>query len=114
MENIDDLVLREKISKYEQTRKRVEKCHRQHSISDKEIIEYLADEIEQYRNKIKQQTRIIDNLSKLTSNEQKIKNIETERNTYHCAIDKGTGKDFSVIRWYEDGVLIKEEIKPCE
>lgn len=37
--------------------------------------------------------------------------INTERNTFCCSIDGGIGKDYTVIRWYEDGKLIKEVIK---
>lgn len=103
MEYIDDAVLRVRTNKYEQTRERIERYSGKHSISDKEIIEYLADEIEQYRNKIRQ----------LQESIEKKKNIDTEISTYHCNVNGGTGEDFNVIRWYEDGVLIKEEIKPC-
>ncbi len=47
MNNIDDLVLiRKTTNKYEQTRKRVTQDSRYRNCSDKEIIEYLADEIE--------------------------------------------------------------------
>ena len=60
MNNIDDLVLiRKTTNKYEQTRKRVTQDSRYRNCSDKEIIEYLADEIEQYRDRIKNQQRII-------------------------------------------------------
>ena len=61
---VDDLVLREEISKYEQIRKRVTQYSGYRNCSDKEIIEYLADEIEQYRDRIKNQQRIIDELNK--------------------------------------------------
>lgn len=39
--------------KYKQTKRRVTNCCNNRDISDKEIIEYLAEEIEQYRDKIK-------------------------------------------------------------
>ena len=61
----DDLVLREEISKYEQTRQRMIVKYDNVYISDKQIIEVLAKEIKQYQDRIKQQERIIDNLSKL-------------------------------------------------
>ncbi len=40
-------------SRYEDTRKRLTRFNNHFSMSDKEIIEYLAKEIEQYRDKIK-------------------------------------------------------------
>ncbi len=64
MNNVDDFLLRETTNKYEQTRKRVTQYSRYRNCSDKEIIEYLADEIEQYKDRIKNQQRIIDELSK--------------------------------------------------
>lgn len=95
---------------YEKTRRRVSKFKNQFNISDKEIIESLAEEIEQYRKKIENKDRIIKGLEELNRK----RNIETERYIYHCGVDGGTGKDFTVIRWYEDGVLTIEEIKPCQ
>lgn len=88
------------IKRYEETRKRVTKFCNNRNMSDKEIIEFLYDEIEQYRERIRQH--------------QELKDINTERNVFHCGIDGGMGNDFTVTRWYEDGVLIKEEIKPCQ
>ena len=95
-------------NKYEQTRKRATDYYNCKNISDKEIIEFLAEEIDEYRDRIENLDRIIKNSERLN------RNIETERNTYHCGIDGGTGKDFTVVRYYEDGVLVKEEIKPCQ
>lgn len=56
---VDDLVFRETVSKYEQTRRRVTRFNNNFSMSDKEIIEYLAEEIEQYRNRIECQNKTI-------------------------------------------------------
>lgn len=95
-----------KQDKYGETRRRVSRFKGKYNISDKEIIEYLAEEIEQYRNTIEKQRRIIDKLNKS-------KAINTEKYTYHCGVDVGTGKHFTVIKWYEDGILVKEEIEPC-
>lgn len=50
--------------RYKEIRNRIKKCRNNNDISDREIIEYLAEEIEQYRNRIKEQNRIIDKLSK--------------------------------------------------
>lgn len=59
---IDDLVLRKKNSKYEETRKRISRFRNMFSISDKEIIESLSDEIEQYRDRIRKQEEYINQL----------------------------------------------------
>ena len=73
MNNVDDLVLKENVSKYEQTRKRLSNVDLKYrTCSDKEIIEYLAEEIEQYRNRIDNQKKIIDYLSKLKENKKEI------------------------------------------
>lgn len=86
---------------YEATRRRLTNHKTNKNISDKEIIELLAEEIEQYR-------RRIENLEKIN----KEKEIITDKNIFHCGVDGGTGKDFEVIKWFKNGVIIKEEIKP--
>ena len=87
---------------YEETRRRIERNKNDHNISDREIIEELANEIEQYRNKI----TILESEIKMQSMD-----IDVERNTSNCASDYGI-EEYTVERWYEDGLLIKEEIKP--
>lgn len=82
---------------YKRTRARISRLYNSCDISDKEIIESLVEEIEQYRNRIENLERI-----------NKEKDIITERNTFHC----GTGKDYEVVKWFEEGTLIKEEIRP--
>ena len=113
------------MDKYEQTRKRITQFYNNKSMSDKEIIEYLVDEIEQYREKIKkyiekelkgikEEIKTYNKTQKEEIDELKrVGEITSESNIYHCGVDDGTGKDFFVTRWYEDGVLIKEEIRPC-
>lgn len=91
----------QEIDRYKRTRARISRFYNSKDISDKEIIELLAEEIEQYRNRIENLERI-----------NKEKEIITERNTFRCAEDDGTGKDYEVVKWYDDGVLIKEEIRP--
>lgn len=91
-----------KQSRYEETRRRITRFRNGYNISDREIIEYLAEEIEQNRERIRKLTEMT---------EQRNKEIYSERNTYSCGIDGGN-EDYTVTRWYEDGVLIKEEIKP--
>lgn len=72
---IDDLVLREKANKYEETKRRITSISNKYRmISDKEIIEYLAEEIEQYRNRIKHLTETIENKEK----EIEATNLETD------------------------------------
>lgn len=62
MNNIDDGVLREYISKYDQTRKRLSHIDSKYkTCSDKEIIEYLVDEIEQYRSRIHFLSKLMQN-----------------------------------------------------
>lgn len=51
-----------KKNKYEETRRRFSKFKNGFEISDREIIERLVEEIEQYRKRIKEQNEIIDNL----------------------------------------------------
>lgn len=84
------------IQRYEETRKRVTRFCGNRNMSDKEIIEFLSDEIEQYRERIRQY--------------KESKDINTERNTFHCGIDGGIGKDYTVTSFYADGELIKEVI----
>lgn len=89
-------------SKYEETRRRISRYINNSELADREIIEYLAEEIEQYRNKI----TILESEIKKQSMD-----IDVERDTFNCASDYGI-EEYTVERWYEDGLLIKEEIKP--
>ena len=89
-------------SKYEETRRRISRYINNSELADREIIEYLAEEIEQYRNKI----TILESEIKKQSMD-----IDVERDTLNCASDYGI-EEYTVERWYEDGLLIKEEIKP--
>ena len=52
------------LDRYQETKRRMFVKYTNAYMSDKEIIEYLAEEIEQYRNRIDNQKRIIDYLSK--------------------------------------------------
>lgn len=52
---IDDLVLRKRQDRYEKTRRRVASFYNNKNISDREIIEHLTKEIEQYRDEIRKQ-----------------------------------------------------------
>lgn len=96
------------INKYNETRRRVTDFKHDKAMSDKEIIEFLYDEIEQYRNRIENLDRIIKELKGLN----RTKEVDTERYSYNCGVT-GTSKEFTVVRWYEDGLLTREEIKPC-
>ena len=88
---------------YEETRKRISRHIGKNSLSDKEIIEFLSEEIKSYRRSIENKDRIIKELSNRTI-ESKEELLET------CSIDQV--EECIVTRWYEDGVLMKEEIKP--
>lgn len=65
--------MQNKINLYEETKKRVIRCKHNRNISDKEIIEELAIEIQQYRKRIESLNNAIDELLE----EQK----ETEEDT---------------------------------
>lgn len=62
MESKINLGLKEEQGKYEQTRLRVIRHYNNRNMSDKEIIELLAEEIEQYRERIQQQEEYIKQL----------------------------------------------------
>lgn len=92
-------------NRYANTRKRLIRFAHNEYISDKEIIEYLAEEIEQYRERIRKQE---DTIKELNKNKESIDVIDY---IFHCGIN-GEQKKYSVREYYEDGKLIKEEIEP--
>lgn len=89
---------------YEETRKRVSRHIGKNSLSDKEIIEFLSEEIKSYRRSIENKDRIINGLTKLTNKDIESKEELLETYDEQCV----------VTRWYEDGMLMKEEIKPLK
>lgn len=103
--------IKQEQSKYKQTRKRVTNFYNNRDMSDKEIIESLYDEIEQYRYRIRKQEQYI---KRLQDKQIKSKEVYSERNIYSCGVDTGEAKDYVVTRWYEDGILTKEEIEPVK
>ena len=80
-------------SKYEETRRRLSRYKNSFELDDREIIEYLVEEIEQYREKIKQ----------LEYDSKKIKAI------YHAEIYECTDGTTEVI--YE---CDKDKCKECD
>lgn len=103
-----DINLIIKQNKYEETRRRISRFKNAFSISDKEIIEYLAEEIEQYRNRIKNQDKIINELSK--------KKIQSEEETLKVADNELLSEDIIEIittTQYADGkpIISKMEYK---
>ena len=86
---------------YEFTRKRVTTFCNNRNMSDKEIIEALSKEIEQYRNRIRM----------LEGNTYRV--VETECKRFKCGVDYGD-TEYEVIKYYIGGELIKEEIKPVK
>nr|DAM85261.1 MAG TPA: protein of unknown function (DUF5320) [Caudoviricetes sp.] len=108
---------------YIETKRRLSRCFDIKNMSDKEIIEVLDNEIKQYRERIEQLQEQVKELYNreiksetitldTTEEEYRKKIIDAECSTYRCAMDYGM-EEHTVIRWYEDGVLIKEEIKPA-
>lgn len=83
------------INDYEYTRKRVTRFYNNNNMSDKEIIEALSKEIEQYRNKIRM----------LEGNTYKY--IETDSKRFSYGADYGN-TEYVVTKLYENGKLIKE------
>ena len=106
MESRINLVLKEKQSKYEQTRRRVANYHNNRNISDKEIIESLANEIEQYRERIQKQEEYIKKLQD--------KQIESEVVELNTTEDETVDKDIIEIisiTQYADGKPIQSKIE---
>lgn len=87
---------------YEETRRRLTFFNTNYNnISDREIIENLAKEIEQYRNRIEQQNKIIKQLS-----EQTIKSKEEILDTTDELIDDDIAEIITETE-YADGKPIK-------
>jgi hypothetical protein len=93
-------------NRYKKTRRRITKFRNEFDMCDREIIEYLAEEIEQYRDRIKEQNRIIDELSKIT--------IQSEEVTLDTIEDEVMDKDIIEIistTQYADGKLIQSKME---
>lgn len=94
-----------KQNEYEKTRRRVSRFKNQFNISDKEIIEYLAEEIEYYRNKIGKQEEYIKELQNKTTvldlrdNKTELQEIEE--------IEDNDIKEIETINTFADGKLIQ-------
>lgn len=56
-------------SRYEKAKRRFINCKHNKMASDKELIEFLEEEIEQYRDRIESQSRIIKDLNGLNNKE---------------------------------------------
>lgn len=110
------IIGKEEKSKYDETRKRLSNVsNRYRTCSDKEIIEYLSEEIEEYRERIKEQNRIIDELHNKTIQGGQVLLDTTEEivdddivcikiNTYYA-----DGKPIEVVKKYE----YKQEGSTC-
>ena len=93
-------------NRYKETRRRITRFRNVFDMSDREIIEYLAEEIEQYRDRIKEQNRIIDELSKIT--------IQSEEVTLDTIEDELVDKDIIEIistTQYVDGKPIQSKMQ---
>ena len=97
--------IEEKKSKYYDTRKRISIFKNVFEISDREIIEKLADEIEQYRKRIQEQNNMIDELSKKT-----IHSEECILDTADELIDQDIVEIISTTQ-YGDGKPIQSKIE---
>ena len=106
MESRINLVLKEKQSKYEQTRRRVTNYHNNRNISDKEIIESLANEIEQYRERIQKQEEYIKQLQDKQIESKVVEWDTTEDET----VDKDIIEIISITQ-YADGKPIQSKIE---
>lgn len=102
---IGDLVLRQKTSKYEQTKIRVTRHYNNRNMSDKEIIELLADEIEEYRNRIRNQEEYIKKLQ-----DKQIQSEVVELDTTDEIIDDNI-KEMITTNISADGKVIQTIIK---
>lgn len=69
-----------KINYYEETRRRITRFTNKHNISDREIIEELAKEINQYRERITKQKEYINKLNNKTIQNETIETYTTEDN----------------------------------
>ena len=85
------------INDYEYTRKRVTKFYNNKNMSDREIIEVLSKEIEQYRERIKQLTRIVDN--------RHVLNMQGQTSSV-----TGSVVDYITETFYNDSKVVKEII----
>lgn len=101
MESRMDLVLKQEQSKYEQTRIRVARHHNNRNMSDKEIIELLADEVEEYRNRIKEQEEYIKHLK-----EKQIQSEVVELDTTDEIIDNNI-KEITTTNFFVSGRLMQ-------
>lgn len=93
-------------NRYKKTRRRITKFRNVFDMCDRDIIEYLAEEIEQYRDRIKEQNRIIDELSKIT--------IQSEEVTLDTIEDEVMDKDIIEIistTQYADGKPIQSKME---
>lgn len=82
-------------NRYEQTRRRITKFRHKQDMSDKEIIGYLAEEIQQYRKRIRKQEDYIRELN----NKQTVSSSDTREDT--------DIEEIETINKFADGRLIQ-------
>lgn len=92
-------------SKYEQTRIRVIRHYNNRNMSDKEIIELLADEIEEYRNRIRNQEEYIMQLQG-----RQIQGKVVELDTTEETVDKDIIEIISITQ-YADGKPMQSKME---
>ena len=97
--------------KYKSTRDRVTKFKHNYNMSDKEIIEFLDNEIREYRDTIEKQSKVIKELQdkqKTTSGAyEELKGLEVELNGI-----KGTIENIELhkVNYYADNLKYYEEV----
>ncbi len=108
----DDILINGKTilkNRYQKTRDRVTRFEHNYNMSDKEIIEFLDDEIRQYRNKIQEQEKTIKEL-------QEKQTIETETMELKVAEPKETEiidediEEIETTNMYASGKLLATTI----
>lgn len=93
-------------NRYEETKRRLIKFNNKYRLaSDKEIIEYLAEEIEQYRNRIEKQQEYIEKLK----NKQTILDIREDKTELKEIeqIEDDNIQEIEIINKFADGRLIQ-------
>ena len=113
-QTVDDILINGKSilnNKYKETRKRICRFKGSNDLSDKDIIEYLAVEIEDYRNKIEKLEEYIDKLKEKQIEDTRLEDkdvIEITSTTQYA-----DGKPISTTMKYKYKKTINQDIE-CE
>lgn len=95
---VDDAVLRQEISKYEQVRDRVTRFNNKKNMSDKEIIEKQEAEIEYYRHKIELLTKVHrENVEVIREQDKEIEELKNKKTEISVYADREELKEINEI-----------------